>query len=362
MAANVAVVLKPYASVVSGALAIAAPDDGSGRLYVATQWGRIWWVTDSATSTAPMLDISGRITSGGERGLLGIALHPSFPADSRIFTDYTDRAGNTVVSSFRLAPGERARFDPASETVILRVDQPFANHNGGGLVFGPDGDLYITLGDGGAGGDPFGNGQSLGTLLGKILRIDVDHPSGGRGYGIPAGNPFAGGAGSSRGEIWQYGLRNPWRISFDRANGDLWIGDVGQGKWEEVDVARAGTGGLNFGWNVMEGAHCYQPADGCRRRGLTLPVTEYGHDQGCAIIGGYVYRGAAYPILQGAYLFSDSCSGTIWAIPAATTQPVQPVAVGETSGSPAGFGEDLNGELYLANLDGKVWRITATSR
>ena len=361
--ANVAVDVSQFAKVDGAALAIAAPDDGSGRLFVATQQGQIWSVgPDGKPASAPMLDIASRITTGGERGLLGITLHPGFPNDSRIFVDYTDLKGNTVASSFSLASSARDRFDPGSERVILQVEQPFPNHNGGGVVFGPDGDLYIALGDGGSGGDPNGNGQNLGVLLAKMLRIDVDHPSSGNAYGIPTDNPFLDKSGA-RPEIWLYGLRNPFRMSFDRANGDLWVGDVGQGKWEEIDVVRAGSGGgWNFGWNVTEGNHCYQPADNCQTTGITPPVTEYGHDEGCAVIGGNVYRGAAYPILRGGYLFTDSCSGTIWAIPATTTSIVQAVAVGEVSGSPAGFGEDPAGELYIASLSGVVWKLAASSR
>ena len=366
IAANVAVGLEPYATVDGNALDIAAPADGSNRLLVATQEGRIWSVGGGPGDETPRLDISKRITSGGERGLLGIALHPGFPADPRIYVDYTDLRGDTVVSSFSLVAGGSGTFDPASERIVLQVDQPFPNHNGGGIAFGPDGFLYIALGDGGSGGDPMGNGQRLDTLLAKLLRIDVDHPGGGRAYAIPADNPFVDRSGA-RGEVWLYGLRNPWRFSFDPATNDLWIGDVGQGRWEEIDVVRAGTaGGLNFGWNVMEGAHCYKPADGCRTKGLSLPVSEYGHDQGCAVIGGAVYRGSASPLLRGAYLFSDSCSGTIWAIAAASAggngKIVPPVAVGQADGSPAGFGEDLAGELYLANLDGTISRIVASSR
>ena len=366
VAANVAVGLEPYASVSGSALDIVAPDDGTGHLLVATQEGRLWAVRGDLASPALLLDVSKRISSGGERGLLGIALHPGFPTDPRIFVDYTDLEGDTVVSSFGLAGDGSSRFDPASERIVLQVAQPFENHNGGGIAFGPDGELYIALGDGGSGGDPMGNGQGLETPLAKILRIDVDHPSGGKAYAIPTDNPFASRSGA-RGEIWLYGLRNPWRFSFDRTTGDLWIGDVGQERWEEIDVARAGDGGgQDFGWNVTEGAHCFEPADGCDQAGLSLPVSEYGHDQGCAVIGGFVYRGSAYPLLSGAYLFSDSCSGTIWAIPA-TANPngvgslVAPVAVGQAHGSPAGFGQDIAGELYLANLDGTISHIVATS-
>lgn len=360
--ANVAVWLEPFVQLKDSALDIAAADDGSGRLFVATQQGRIWGIGGILAAPVQVLDISKRITTGGERGLLGLAVHPGFAADPRIFVDYTDLNGDTVVSSFALITDGSGRFDPASEHVVLQVKQPFPNHNGGGVLFGPDGDLYIALGDGGSGGDPMGNGQRLDTLLAKVLRIDVDHPAGGKAYGIPADNPFASRSGA-RGEIWLYGLRNPFRIEFDRSTGDMWIGDVGQNKWEEVDVVRAGAGGgQNFGWNVMEGAHCYLPADGCRQAGLTLPVTEYGHDQGCAVIGGFVYRGSSYPALRGGYLFTDECSGTIWAIPAATSGAVAPVAVGEATGAPAGFGEDAAGELYLANLDGSISKIIATSR
>jgi glucose/arabinose dehydrogenase len=360
--AHVAVSLTPYVHVAGGPLAIVAPPDGSGRLFIAAQDGRIWVVSKGgAVASNPLLNISQRITSGGERGLLGIAVHPRFPADPRVFVDYTDLSGNTVVASFSLDPADESRLDLGSERIIFTTGQPFANHNGGALLFGPDGDLYISLGDGGSGGDPFGNGQRLDTALGKILRIDVDHPSDARAYGIPAGNPFAGNT-SARPEIWLYGLRNPWRISFDRATGDLWIGDVGQDKWEEVDVARAGAGRLNFGWNRMEGLHCYAPANGCDTSGLTLPVAEYGHGPECTVIGGYVYRGSAFPALQGGYLFADYCSGTLFSIPAAATGQITPVVVGKTKSGISGFGEDASGELYAANLDGTISRVAVTSQ
>jgi glucose/arabinose dehydrogenase len=265
--------------------------DASGRLFVVEQAGRIRIVEHGAVVVTPFLDIRAKVSSGGERGLLGLAFHPGFPTDPRFFVDYTDVDGNTVVSEFRVAGTNPNRADPGSERILLHVDQPFANHNGGGIVFGRDGMLYISLGDGGGGGDPQGNGQKLDTLLAKILRIDVDGQAGDKPYGVPADNPFVDRSGA-RPEIWLTGLRNPWRLRFDRATGDLWIGDVGQGLWEEVDVARAGVGGLNYGWNVMEGFHCFLPSTGCDQTGLTLPVAEYGHNLGCAIIGGVVVHDA----------------------------------------------------------------------
>ena len=350
-----AVALERFAEVQGGPLAIAAPNDGTGRLFVASQAGQIWSVGgDGAVRPDPMIDLSPFIVSGGEQGLLGLDLHPDFPADPRAFVNYTGENGDTSISSISLDPENPDRFDVDSLRQLLFIDQPYANHNGGGTVFGPDGYLYLALGDGGAGGDPHDNGQRLDTLLGKILRIDVD--ADGREYGIPDGNPFVDADGKD--EIWQYGLRNPWRFSFDRETGDLWIGDVGQGAWEEIDVAR-GMGGLNFGWNVMEGAHCFRN-EGCSQDGPTLPVTEYGHDLGCTVIGGYVYRGEAFPDLAGAYLFADYCSGQIFAIDSATSSLTEPAQVGQSEGNVSAFGEGANGELYITTLEGTIYRVTAT--
>ena len=344
-------------------LAIANAGDGSGRLFVAEQGGKVSIVQGSSVLATPFLDISGQVSGGAEQGLLGLAFHPNFPADNRVFVDYTDTTGvgNTVVSSFRVDPAAPNVVIAGSEVAILNVVQPYANHNGGGIAFGPDGNLYIALGDGGSGGDPQNHAQDLNSLLGKILRLDVDHTSGGKPYSIPASNPFAGQAGK-RGEIWLYGLRNPFRFSFDRKTGDLWIGDVGQNKWEEVDVARAGVGGLNFGWRVMEGNHCYNPSTGCATAGKTLPVVEYSHDFGCAIIGGNVYRGSAYPLLRGGYIFSDECSGNTWALNAAGTGPQALVVVDKAVAGIAGYGESESGELYAAELGGHVLRVSATAR
>jgi glucose/arabinose dehydrogenase len=362
----VSITLRAFASVPGGPLAIAAPHDGSGRLFIAAQNGRAWVVRpDGTTGARPLLDLTGQITTGGERGLLGLAIHPDFPADPRVFVDYTDLNGNTVVASYRISGSDPNRLDEGSAVTILTQVQPFANHNGGALAFGPDGDLYVSFGDGGSGGDPQGNGQSLATFLGKILRIDVDAPAGSSTpYVVPSDNPFASRNGA-KGEIWLYGLRNPWRMSFDRATGDLWIGDVGQSAWEEVDVAPAGVGGADYGWNRMEGNHCYEPAQGCDTSGLTPPVVEYGHAQGCVVIGGVVYRGAAYPILRGGYLYADFCSGRLWALNAAAAMAsgtAPGTVVGTVGPQIAAFGEDEAGEVYVASLGGSISRIIATSR
>ncbi|HEX5239576.1 MAG TPA: PQQ-dependent sugar dehydrogenase [Candidatus Limnocylindrales bacterium] len=357
---SVSVTLQPYATVEGGPLAITAPLDGTGRLFVASQDGRAWVIRNGSVVATPLLDLRGQITSGGERGLLGLAVHPGFPADPRVFVDYTDLQGNTVVASYTIDASNPDRLDPASAKTILQVGQPYANHNGGQLGFGPDGDLYISLGDGGSGGDPQGNGQKLDTTLGKILRIDVDHSANGLAYAIPSGNPFAGNP-LAHPEIWLYGLRNPWRFSFDPATNDLWIGDVGQGNWEEIDVDPAGVGGLNYGWNRMEGDHCYQPSTGCDESGITLPVAEYDHSHGCAVIGGVVDRDPGQPILQGAYLYSDNCSGIIWALDADAAQP-SPAQVGQTDPGIAAFGVDQAGAVYAANLNGTISRVAGVAR
>jgi glucose/arabinose dehydrogenase len=323
--------------------------DGSGRLFVVEQSGRIRIVHDGKLVDRPFLDISDRISSGGERGLLGLAFHPGYPNDPRFFVDYTDRDGNTVVASYRVSANDPDVADPGSEVALLHVNQPFPNHNGGGTVFGPDGMLYIALGDGGSEGDPQGNGQRVDALLAKILRIDVDHPDPGRPYGIPLDNPFVGVDGAKP-EIWMTGLRNPWRFRFDPSNGDLWIGDVGQNKWEEIDVARAGQRGLNFGWNVMEGFHCYQPADGCDQTGLTLPVAEYGHDLGCAVIGGVVIRGAAQGRLNGGYVFGDDCSDNLWLMDPAGDGRREPVIAAKIGRTLSSINAAEDGTVYATSL------------
>jgi glucose/arabinose dehydrogenase len=356
--AGLTVGLDTVVSGLNAPLAITSAGDGSGRIFVTEQGGQIRIVRDGTLVATAFLDIASRITSGGERGLLGLAFHPRFPSDPRFFVNYTDTNGDTQVSSFTVDPATPDVADPSSEVKILHIAQPYANHNGGAVLFGPDGFLYISTGDGGSGGDPQGNGQSLTTLLGKILRIDVDRTDGAQPYAIPPDNPFVGRT-DARPEIFLFGLRNPWRISFDRATRDLWIGDVGQSAWEEVDVARAGTSGENYGWNTMEGNHCFNPPSGCTKTGLTLPVAEYGHDAGCTVIGGNVYRGTAQPALTGGYFFGDYCSGTIWAIDPGSDALREPTVVREGSASLSSFGEDEAGELYATDIGGgKLLRVT----
>jgi glucose/arabinose dehydrogenase len=358
--ANLVVTVEPFASIEGGPLAIAAPDDGSGRLFVAAQDGRIWMVDAAgAVQSDPIVDLRDLLVSGGEQGLLGLALHPGFPSDPRVYVDYTTGTQD-VISTLSLDPSDPTKLDRGTLHQILAVDDPFANHNGGDLLFGPDGYLYAFFGDGGSGGDPLGNGQNRDALLGKVMRLDVDHPNGDIPYSAPADNPFVGKAG--RDEIWLMGVRNPWRNSFDRATGDLWIGDVGQGAWEEIDVARAGVGGLNLGWNRMEGNHCYSPGSDCSTDGLTPPIAEYGHDLGCTVVGGYVYRGSTYPALQGVYLFADYCSGRIFALDPSTDAFREPVEVGNGGNGISSFGEDASGELYVTQLNGDVSRVVATTR
>lgn len=344
-------------------LDIAVPLD-NGLRYVAEQAGRIRVVRDGELLTQPLLDIRDRIASGGERGLLGLAFHPDFPDVPRLFVDYTDESGDTVVSAFDVSE-DLLTADPDSEQVLIQVDQPFPNHNGGAVVFGPDGMLYIALGDGGSGGDPQGNGQRLDTLLGKILRIDVDGaPTGDLAYAIPADNPFPDSA-DARPEIWLTGLRNPWRMRIDSATGDLWIGDVGQSQREEIDRAPAGEGGLNFGWNRMEGSLCFEPGEGCDRDGLTLPVAEYATREGCAVIGGVVVRDQDQPLLSGGYVFSDACTGAFRVLDAAAAAeaPVEPTIVLESGRGISAIGLDADGTVLATDLRaGELLRIVATPR
>jgi glucose/arabinose dehydrogenase len=351
--------LEPVVDGLDGPLDLAVHPGDPDALFVLEQVGRVRVIREGALVDRPVLDIAGIVSAGGESGLLGLAFHPD-PDDGRLFVYYTALDGDQVVSSFRLEPGVTDVADRDSEVVLLAMDDQFGNHNGGSLVFGPDGYLYIGTGDGGGGGDPLDSGRRLDTLLAKILRIDVDGGSpGGASYGIPDDNPFLGVAGALP-EIWHTGLRNPWRFRFDRATGDLWIGDVGQGAWEEIDRAPAGVGGLDFGWNVMEGTHCYG-SDDCGPAGLILPVAEYGHDQGCSVTGGTVYRGEAQQDLVGWYVLSDYCSGRFWVVDAAAAAAdglQQPLIALDSGRNISAIAEDAAGELFATDLSGEVLRVT----
>jgi glucose/arabinose dehydrogenase len=338
---------------------------GDGLLYVNERAGRIMAIEPDGSATR-FGDLGDRIIAGGERGLLGLAFHPDYQHNRRLFVDYTragagSDAGDTVIAELR-ASADGATLDSASERILLTVDQPAANHNGGQLAFGPDGYLYVALGDGGGAGDRFRNGQNPEALLGSILRLDVDaEPAAGKRYAIPPDNPFAGGGGAP--EVWAKGVRNPWRFSFDRASSQLWIGDVGQGTYEEIDRVPAGGGGLNYGWPILEGNHCYG-SDSCQPPpAYQPPITEYTHADGCSVTGGYVYRGTAQPALRGFYLFADYCSGNLWAIRADAAAPaggtVAPQLLLATGLAISSFGEDAAGELYLADLNGgAIYRVT----
>ena len=301
-----------------------------------------------------LLDISGQVARvGDEEGLLSLAVDPLFTENGHLWVYYSVAGVPrfTRLSRFSVdLAADPFRADPASELVIIEVEQPFANHNGGAIRFGPDGMLYLGFGDGGSGGDPRGNGQNLETLLGSIVRIDVGDAAPGAPYAVPADNPFVGVAGA-REEIWAYGLRNPWRMAFDRASGRLWVGDVGQNRFEEIDVVERGG---NYGWNRLEGAHCFEPRSGCDEEGVTLPIAEYSHDLGCSVTGGVVYRGREVPSLAGSYLFADFCGDAVWALPPGGGEAVEITRGAE---SVAAFGTDLAGEVYLLAFGGPIVRI-----
>jgi len=336
----------------------AAPGDTS-RLFVVEKTGTIRILRSGNLHPRPFLDVSSRVSGGSEQGLLGLAFHPSYATNGKFYVNYTDQSGDTRVVEFLVSSNPDSAS--ANEREILFVDQPYSNHNGGHLTFGPDGKLFIGLGDGGSGGDPQGNGQNLGTLLGKMLRIDVDA---GAPYSVPADNPFVNRPGA-RGEIWSYGLRNPWRYSFDAETGDLWIADVGQDVWEEVHHEPAGQGGRNYGWNRMEGGHCYPAGSSCSQAGLVLPVAEYDHRAGCSITGGFVYRGTALPELRGTYFYGDYCTGLVRSARLLNGGAVEPRdwtrALRTRSGGAmeglSSFGVDARGELYLVLLGGEIYRL-----
>ncbi|HSH76612.1 MAG TPA: PQQ-dependent sugar dehydrogenase [Longimicrobiales bacterium] len=355
--APVDLALEVVAQGLASPLYLTAPR-GDDRLFVVERGGRIRIIEGGTVLGTPFLDVGGQIVDGGEQGLLGLAFHPQYAANGHFYVNYTDRSGDTRVVRYNVSADPNVA-DATSALPILTVGQPFGNHNGGMIEFGPDGMLYVGMGDGGSGGDPQDHGQRPETLLGSMLRLDVD---GGAPYAIPADNPFVGHP-TTREETWAYGLRNPWRFSFDRGTGDLYIGDVGQNAVEEVSFQPSGSpGGENYGWRITEGTACYDPPSGCSSAGLTPPIHEYGHDEGCSITGGYVYRGSALPDLVGRYFFADFCSTWIrsFVVVNGTAQGVQDHSpdVGPVA-SISSFGEDGNGELYVVSLGGTVYRVAA---
>lgn len=328
--------------------------DGSGTLYVVEQTGRIWAQPADGSPAAPFLDLSADVAGGNERGLLGLAFHPDFGENERLFVNYTRGSdGATVISEFAAVGG---LVDRATERQLLVIEQPYGNHNGGGLVFDAAGKLLIGTGDGGSGGDPQGNGQNPDSLLGKLLRIDVDSAE--TPYGIPDDNGFAA-TGAHRPEIHATGLRNPWRLTVDPLGGHVYIGDVGQNAYEEISVLPEGVGGQSFGWNDVEGPACFR--DRCDLDAHTPPVLSYDHDQGCTVIGGHVYRGSEQPDLDGLYLYGDLCSGTIWGARASemVAGSATSVPIGSMTGRLVSFGTDDAGELYAVDHGGRIFHIVA---
>jgi glucose/arabinose dehydrogenase len=333
---------------------------GDSRLFITLQHGQIFIYENGAMVPTPFLDIHSLVSCCGEQGLLSVAFHPRFRENGYFFVNYTNVNGDTTISRYSVSTTDGDLADPSSATILLVIRQPFNNHNGGELQFGPDGYLYIGMGDGGSGGDPMNKAQDLASFLGKILRIDVDS---GLPYAIPRSNPFAAVGGSNRPEVWAYGLRNPWRFSFDRQTGDLWIADVGQNLYEEVDLQpRSSIGGENYGWRKMEGMHCYNPPSDCRDASMTLPIIEYTHVNGnCSITGGYRYRGSRFPLMQGLYFFGDYCSGVIWGASANDDGTWSVHQLLKTALKITTFGEGVDGELYVADESGIIYSIVDTT-
>lgn len=338
------------------------PRDATNRLFVVEQTGiiRVFQNNPSVSASAIFLDIRDQLTNGGELGLLGLAFHPSYSSNGYFYLNYTaPNPLRTVIARYSVSATDPNQADKQSEHILLTYAQPFTNHNGGQIAFGPDGYLYIASGDGGSGGDPQNNAQNRTNLLGKILRIDVNNPSAGRNYGIPNDNPFVGNTSGFREEIFAYGLRNPWRFSFDAITGTLWCADVGQNAREEIDII---TKGGNYGWRTMEGSLCFNPSTGCSTTGLTLPVWEYGRSEGYSVTGGFVYRGTRNPELSGAYIYGDYGSGRIWALRYDGVNPPTNTLIAQmASNRLSSFGVDRNNELYLCSFDGKIYRFAAAT-
>lgn len=354
--------LNEFVSGLRRAIYITHAGDGSGRLFIVEQGGIIYVTDKTGDLMEIFLDVSSLVSAEAnrntytERGLLGLAFHPGYARNGTFFINYTDRQGTTVVARYRVSSNNPNAADPNSAEIILTQPQPYPNHNGGHLAFGRDGYLYISLGDGGSAGDPQGNGQDMNTLLGKILRIDVN---GTTGYTVPPTNPFASGGGLP--EIWAYGVRNVWRFSFDRATGDLYLGDVGQNQWEEINFQPATShGGENYGWNGYEGTHVFQQRSVARN--AVMPIAEYQHGaNGCSVTGGYVYRGEQLPQLQGVYLYGDYCSGRIWIAYRDPSGAWQSRVFMDSGLQISSFGEDETGELYIVDYQGDVYQLVSAN-
>jgi glucose/arabinose dehydrogenase len=352
--------LKLVAGELTEPLGLFHAGDGSGRIFIVEQPGTVRILKNGKVLKKPFLDIRDRVTSGGEKGLLGLAFHPNFLKNRRFFVNYTSPTGSlhTVISEFKSGDNPE-EADPKSERILLTISQPYANHKGGNIVFGPDGYLYIGMGDGGSGNDPHGNGQNLSTLLGKMLRIDVNTQEKKKAYGVPRDNPFISQKNAAW-EIWAYGLRNPWRFSFDPVTGLLYAGDVGQNAREEIDVIRRGK---NYGWNIMEGTICTPGVNpSCNKSGLELPIYDYPRTEGIAVIGGYVYRGRSIPDLCGAYVYGDYGNGRIWALRYNGESVTDHAVLIESRRSISSFGEDEQHELYVVDHGGEVLKIIPESK
>jgi glucose/arabinose dehydrogenase len=352
--------LQLLVSGLNSPLGLEQPNDGSNRLFVAEQGGTIRLIQNGAVLAQPFLDISSKVVTGGEMGLLGVTFHPSFQQNGKFYVNYVRSLSGqiqSVIAEYTASPANANTADQASERILLTVDQVgnFTNHKAGQLAFGPDGFLYFGLGDGGSEGDPSGHGQNTQILLGKLMRIDVNATSPGLQYQIPPDNPFVAGGGLP--EIWAFGFRNPWRFSFDRASGRLFLADVGQDSFEEVDIVQKGG---NYGWNIMEGLHCFNPPTGCNMTGLMLPIAEYSHSEGDAVIGGYVYHGSNIPTLQGMYVFGDLGTGKIWVLQETSANMFTRTLVATTGKTISSLGQDQSGEIYLVDYGGgNVYRIVA---
>ncbi|HEY6569990.1 MAG TPA: PQQ-dependent sugar dehydrogenase [Candidatus Limnocylindrales bacterium] len=347
--------LTPVASGLANPVLFTSAHDGTGRMFIVEQTGAIRVFDNGSVLPGNLLNLAGSISHGDEQGLLGLAFHPNFENNRKFYVNYTNRGGDTLVREYKTSTSNPNRVQSGSGRTILKVHQPYSNHNGGNLAFGPGGYLYIGLGDGGDAGDPGRRAQDKNSLLGKMLRIDVDSRSGNKAYGIPKSNPYVGEKGKN--EIFQRGLRNPWRYSFDRSNGNLWIGDVGQGGYEEIDRTTSGNG-TNWGWRVMEGYKCYSPSSGCNKDGKKKPVAVYSHANGrCAVTGGYVYRGSNIPALRGWYVFGDYCSGEIWAVSSTASDHKSKILLRDSNASISSFGENAGGELFVVGRGGTIYRI-----